>query len=181
MQTNHWLESIDKITSAFKSEFGNLTAEELNWKPNSRTWSIGQVIDHLIVINQTYYPIIDQLKQGSYQLIWLGKINFFVNFFGDFILKSVNPDRKKKMKTLAIWEPSKSEIAADIVSKFVQTQSQLKEIIQSCTGLLNKGKVISSPANRIIVYKLEKAFDIIVAHEQRHLEQARELNQFRLR
>jgi hypothetical protein len=37
--------------------------------------------------------------------------------------------------------------------------------------------VISSPANKNIVYKLETAFDIIVSHEQRHLEQAKEILQ----
>jgi hypothetical protein len=40
---------------------------------------------------------------------------------------------------------------------------------------LEKGTVISSPANKYIVYKLETAFDIIVAHEERHLEQAKEV------
>jgi len=33
----------------------------------------------------------------------------------------------------------------------------------------------------MIVYKLETAFDIMVAHEKRHLEQAREINQIRLK
>jgi hypothetical protein len=42
---------------------------------------------------------------------------------------------------------------------------------------VDKGTIISSPANKIIVYKLEIAFDIIVAHEKRHLEQAREVLQ----
>ena len=42
---------------------------------------------------------------------------------------------------------------------------------------LANGVVISSPANKNIVYKLEVAFDIIVSHEQRHLEQAREVLQ----
>jgi hypothetical protein len=35
--------------------------------------------------------------------------------------------------------------------------------------------VISSPANRNIVYKLKTAFDIIMSHEQRHFEQAKEV------
>ncbi len=61
--------------------------------------------------------------------------------------------------------------------KFTAQQSLLKENIQSCSDLLDQGVVISSPANRIIVYKLDRAFDIIATHERRHLEQARELKQ----
>ncbi|MBI3482897.1 MAG: DinB family protein, partial [Bacteroidetes bacterium] len=162
-----------------KEEFGSLTVEQLNWKPNSKTWSIGQVLDHLNVINNTYCPIIKELKEGTYKLIWLGKVDFIVRFFGDFILKSVNPDRRRRMKTLPIWEPTKSNVDLNIVSKFVDQQSLLKENIQSCSALLDQNIVISSPANRIIVYKLDRAFDIIVTHERRHLEQARELDRMR--
>jgi hypothetical protein len=179
IDTKHWLQEIDSITTSFREDFQVLNSEQLNWKPNPNSWSIGQVIDHLIVINSTYYPIIKQLKEGSYKLIWLGKIDFVVRFFGDFILKSVNPDRRRKMKTLPIWEPTKSNVDPNIILMFVEQQSLLKENIQNCSALLDQDVVISSPANRIIVYKLERAFDIMVTHERRHLEQARELNLLR--
>ena len=41
--------------------------------------------------------------------------------------------------------------------------------------MLGKGVVISSPANKNIVYKLETALDIITTHEKRHFEQARRI------
>jgi len=179
MDTKRWLQEIDSITNSIQEEFQILSSDQLNWKPNANSWSIGQVIDHLIVINNTYYPIIKQLKEDKYKLVWLGKVDFIVRFLGDFIFKSVNPDRKRKMKTLPIWEPTKSNVEPNIISKFVEQQSLLKENIQSCSALLDQGVVISSPANRIIVYKLDRAFDIIVTHERRHLEQARELNRLR--
>ena len=179
MDIKHLLEEIDNITNSVKVEFQDLHSDQLNWKPNANSWSIGQVIDHLIVINNTYYPILKQLKEGTYKLIWLGKIDFIVRFFGDLILGSVNPDRRKKMKTLPIWEPPKSNVDANIISKFADQQALLKENIQSCTALIDQGVVISSPANRIIVYKLDRAFEIIVTHQRRHLEQARELNRLR--
>lgn len=53
-----------------------------------------------------------------------------------------------------------------------------RKILQNAVDtadLIQQGAIISSPANRNIVYTLETAFDIIVAHEQRHLEQAREI------
>lgn len=179
MEIKRWLQQIDDVTNSVQEEFQILSHDQLNWKPNADTWSIGQVIDHLIVINKTYFPILDQLKKGSYKLIWLGKVDFIVRFFGNFILGSVNPDRKKKMKTLPIWEPTQSDVDPDIISKFVEQQALLKESIQNSSALLENGAVISSPANRVIVYKLDRAFEIIVTHERRHLEQARELNRLR--
>ena len=181
MDTKRWINEIDNITQSISAEFGGLSSEQLNWKPNTETWSIGQILDHLIVINKTYFPILEQLKREKYKLIWLGKIDFVVQFFGALILKSVQPDTKRKMKTLPIWEPTKSAVSGEIISSFVDHQSQLRENISTCSYLLDKGVVISSPANRVIVYKLENAFAIILAHEKRHLQQARELNQLRIK
>jgi hypothetical protein len=179
MDIHRWLRDIDQVTDFFQKEFRDLGPDQLNWRPNPATWSIGQVIDHLIVINKTYFPIINRLNEGSYKLFWPGKVKFMVNFFGNFILQSVEPTRKRKMKTLPIWEPTKSDVGTEILFAFAEQQDQLKEMIRASTVWLDQGVVISSPANHIIVYKLERAFDIIVAHEQRHLAQARELNQLR--
>jgi hypothetical protein len=175
MQTERWTDKIDQTTKAFKDSFGKLPAEELNRKPNAQTWSIAQNIDHLIIINQSYYPVINALRQGNYKLPFIGKIGFMVKFLGKMILDAVQPDRSKKMKTFPIWEPSKSEISADILGRFEKHQEELKKLISGSKDLLEQGVVISSPANKNIVYKLETAFDIIVTHEQRHLEQAKEV------
>ncbi|CAZ97441.1 Putative protein [Zobellia galactanivorans] len=43
--------------------------------------------------------------------------------------------------------------------------------------MIEKGCIISSPANKNIVCRLETAFDIIVTHEQRHFEQLKETYQ----
>jgi len=175
MTTSKWTTKIDETTNGFKKAFGNLSAEQLNWKPNATIWSIAQNMDHLIVINGTYYPVIKTIRDGNYKLPFIGKMGFMVNFLGKTVLNAVQPDRKKKMKTFPIWEPAKSKIDADIVNRLEKHHEELKQLITGCSDLLEKDTIISSPANKNIVYKLETAFDIITTHEQRHLEQAKEL------
>jgi hypothetical protein len=175
METAHWINSVDDITKAFTKDFGHLSSRQLNFRPTPSAWSIAQNIEHLIVINETYYPVIHSVRTDSYQVPWIGKLKFLVKFFGKTILKSVQPDRKKKMKTFPLWEPSKSDIKGDIVDRFARHQEELKNIIAASSDLLDKGTIISSPANRNIVYTLSDAFEIIIAHERRHLEQAREV------
>jgi hypothetical protein len=144
----------------------------LNWKAGVNTWSIAQNIEHLIVINESYYPSFEKLLKGTYQLPWMARWGFLVAFLGNTVLKAVQADRKKKIKTFEIWEPSQSEINGDILSRFQKHRAELKEWIKKTADLVKKGAVISSPANRNIVYKLETAFEIIVTHEQRHFAQA---------
>ncbi|MFK7773909.1 MAG: DinB family protein [Saprospiraceae bacterium] len=172
---NDWINQIDKTTTEFQQLFNELSQKDLNWKPTPSTWSIAQNIDHLIVINKSYFPILSDLKSGNLKLPFFGKIGFMVSFFGKLILKAVEPSRKKKTKTFSIWEPSKSNISGNILAQFSTHQEELKQKILDAKDLIKEGAIIYSPANKNIVYKLETAFDVIAIHEQRHLEQAKEV------
>jgi hypothetical protein len=173
----NWTSTLGDISRQSLSEFGSLTSEQLNWKPNSNSWSIAQNLDHLIVVNETYYPVLASLKAGTYRTPFIAKIGFMVSFLGKTVLNAVQPDRKKKMKTFSIWEPTSSNVIDDILNRFQNHQNELIQRIEGAKELVGKGVVISSPANKNIVYKLETTFDIIVSHEQRHLEQAKEILQ----
>ncbi len=172
-----WTATLDDITKQTLTEFGNLTSEQLNWKPNSNSWSIAQNLDHLIVVNETYYPVLASLKAGKYKTPFIAKIGLLVSFLSKTVLRAVQPDRQKKMKTFPIWEPNTSNVIGGILKRFQIHQNELKQKIEEAKGFVEKGVVISSPANRNIVYKLETAFDIIISHEQRHFEQAKEILQ----
>lgn len=175
MNSDKWLIQIDEVNSSFKQSFENLTVDQLNWKLNSKTWSIAQNIDHLIKVNESYYPVIKNIKENNYTLPWTSHVGFLVSFFGKMILNSIQPDRKRKMKTFKIWEPITSNFDRSILTNFEKHHSQLKEMIKNSLELIKEKKIISSPANKYIVYRLDTAFDIIIAHEKRHLEQSKEI------
>jgi hypothetical protein len=181
MSTNRWTSELDQVTRAFNDEFRILTETEIDWRPNTEQWSVAQNIHHLIVVNETYYPTLQKLRNNSYDLPWLGRIEFLTKFFGKTVLAAVQPDRRKKMRTFPLWEPGASNFGSDILMRFEKHQDELKKLIDSSQDLIEKNVVISSPANKMIVYKLETAFDIMVAHEKRHLEQAKEINQIRIK
>ena len=151
----NWTSTLNDISKQSLSEFGSLTSEQLNWKPASNTWSIAQNLDHLIVVNETYYPVLASLKTGTYEPPFVAKIGFMVSFLGKTVLNAVQPDRKKKMKTFPIWEPTTSNVIGDILNRFQNHQNELIQKIEGSQGLVEKGVVISSPANKNIVYKLD--------------------------
>lgn len=97
----NWISALDNITKQAQTEFGALTPEQLNWKPNPSTWSIAQNVDHLIVVNETYYPVLASLKEGTYSTPFIAKIGFMVAFLGKTVLKAVQPDRQKKNEDIS--------------------------------------------------------------------------------
>ena len=177
-QIRKWTESLQTAAQMFQDHFGILNEEQLNWKPNPDTWSIAQNMQHLIRINESYYPALHALESGNYTVPWIGRISMYRRWMGRFILNSVKPETRKKIKTFPIWEPGESEIGSDIVQQFKEHQEQLAARIRQSEPLLQSGAAISSPANRMIVYNLSDAFDIITTHEFRHFEQAKEVLDF---
>lgn len=170
-----WHKRLDAVTLKVESEFGKLSSEQLNWKLSAEHWSIAEVLEHLNLVNASYDKILKDAMEGKTDMGFTGKIGFVVKFLGDMIYQSVEPTRAKKMKTFPIWEPAQSNVSKDILSEFEKHQMLIKRLISDCKPLLEKDVVIPSPANRYIVYKLRKAFEIIVSHEERHLKQALEI------
>ncbi len=175
MNLQPWLDRIDLTTREFQDAFGNLNQAQLNWKPSADVWSIAQVINHLMVINASYYPLVAHVRAGTLRLPFHAKWPFMVRFFGKFVFNSIQPETRKKMRTFPMWEPASSHFETTVLTKFTEQQSSLKRLIISTNDLLDAGQVIHSPASKVVVYTLEMAYNIIITHELRHLEQAREL------
>ncbi len=79
------------------------------------------------------------------------------------------------MKTFPIWEPKEGTADPEILQTFIRHQAALKRLVEEAREFVQQRTVISSPANRNIVYTLERAFEVIIAHEKRHFNQASEV------
>ncbi|MCF8461712.1 MAG: DinB family protein [Flavobacteriales bacterium] len=167
-----WHERLDSVTQQVEDEFGALTQEQLNWKLSASEWSIAEVLEHLNLVNASYEKVLLDAANGKSDMGFTSKIGFVVNFLGKMIYDSVEPSRVKKIKTFPIWEPVQSDVSKDVIADFKKLQQDIKTLIKNCKPLLKNDAVIPSPVNRYIVYKLRKAVEIIVSHEERHLKQA---------
>jgi hypothetical protein len=166
-----WISQLQEITRDYQSAFGGLSEAQLNWKPSADEWSVGQGIDHVITTNAAYFPVLAAIKAGTYQPHFNARFGFLATFFGNLVLGAVQPEAKRKVKTGPVFEPRQSAIPADIVARFAAHQAQFQKEIENAGGILDR--VVSSPMNRAVVYRVSRAFDILVAHERRHLQQAK--------
>ena len=172
---NEWHNRIQRITSIFDNEFGGLPEEDLNWKSSESKWSIAQIMQHIITTNRSYFPLFNLIKNNKFNSPWIGKFPPLPSFMGKMILSYVRPDMKKKSKTVEIWEPSYSIIPVEILNRFKLHQEEFMQWIDLLDEYFDTNLIIRSPASRIIVYSLDTAIEIMVAHEERHLNQARDV------
>lgn len=166
------LERIHSSTQFAQQHFAALTSSQLNWKADSSRWSIGQCLDHLITTNELYFNKIDQVASGSYSSNFWEKAGFLSGFIGRKMVDMLGPTVTRKAKSPANFQPSASEIPSDIVMRFVDHQSVLKQKLQQLESQELEKLIISSPAATFVTYSLADAIRIIAGHEERHLNQA---------
>lgn len=162
-----------EILAEVKSSFRALSPTQINWKPSAESWSVGQCIDHLIVSNRPYGEIIDQIVQGKYQQTFLHRLPVLPAVFGRLLIKSLDPETKRKLKAPAVFKPAASTVDGKIVDSFLAEQQRLIEKMKSTRGLNLAKIMITSPAASVVTYSLLDALRIIVVHEQRHFGQAK--------
>lgn len=175
MLVQDFISDIHSVTAEFKDTFGHLTPAQMNYKPNSSVWSVAQNIEHLIKVNDSYLPTFDAIEAGTNKLTFFGKFKWWQKMCGNMILKSVEPTREKKIGTFPIWQPAMSDSSENILDEFEAHQQGLCAVIDRNKVHIENGVAIASPANANIAYTAAKALDIIVTHERRHLQQAKEM------
>lgn len=167
-----WHNDIDENTALFVNNFKNLSEHELNWKPNPKSWSIGEVIEHLVITSNGYFELPKKIKDPTYSPSFLSKFSFYPKIIGNMILGSVKPDAKRKVKTMKNFTPSTSTIRIDILQNFLSTQKKLHTLIDENEEAILSRKIIPSPVSKHLVYHFDTVIDILVNHQERHFNQA---------
>jgi hypothetical protein len=170
----NYIASFQKSSKSFQNTFGALTNDHLNQKPDAGSWSIAQIMEHLILTNESYYPVFERVKSGKNKVPWIGNISMIPKALGNMIADSLKPETKRKTRTFKMWEPQ-SSLVLDILNRFEKHHLSLIQELRLIEPYFDKGVIISSPANKYVVYTLDKAIEIMIVHEQRHYQQACEV------
>lgn len=152
--------------------FGGLSAEQVNWKPGEREWSVGQCFDHLVVSNRPYVPIFEEVLAGRRRTLIWERVPLLPRLFASLLIATLRPDSGRKVKARPAFYPSRSQLAPTIVDTFLEEHARLVRLMDGSRGLDLDGIVITSPVLRFVTYSLMDACRIIVVHEQNHVVQA---------
>ena len=171
-------ESHDRLTKSMERAqclAGDLNAAQLNWKPRDDQWSIAQCLEHLLVVADRYSEKLGRAIERAH-----GK-NLHASaddrrprhtVIGALILQVVEPTAKRVMSSPKIFDPGPSQISDDVLNRFAQGHENIAALMSECNGLdLNRMK-LSSPVSLLLRINVADAFEIIVAHAERHLNQA---------
>jgi uncharacterized damage-inducible protein DinB len=164
---------LEQITRGTREAFGRLPQDRLNWKPGPDRWSIAQCLDHLIVINRLYFPLLASMKSGSPTATFWERHSPFSGLLGRLLIRTLSPEYARKLKTNRKAQPSTSEIDDRIVDRFTRHQSELIEHVREIPQSVDRrSTIVTSPLLRWVTYSLDDCLTILVVHEKRHFQQA---------
>lgn len=152
--------------------FGRLKAAQINWQPHQAAWSVGQCLDHLVVTNHEFFPLLDQLGKGEYRATLWQRMPALPGLFGRLMIKTLAPGATRKFKAPPRFQPTASHVDPQIVSRFVAHQQDVIAKMRATEKLELARIIITSPVSKLVVYSLLDAYRILVVHERRHLAQA---------
>ena len=175
--TRALLDQVEAIKRDGASIVAGLTEAQFNWHPEPQRWSIAQCLDHLNFGVIKVLPAFDRViadgrsrgrtSAGPFRYGWLSRL----------IVASMEPPPKFRMKT-PLKKPAEGTFhLADVVPEFPRVRDQLAARIRDADGLDLRRVKITSPVNRLIRLPLGAYFEFMLAHDRRHLWQARNVRQ----
>ena len=165
------------ITDETLAGFGDLTAQQLNWKPSAEQWSVAQCFDHLVTANEAFFPIFEKVLSGKKENSFWESLPWLPAFWGKMLIKAVAPESTRKLKAPKIFHPSSSSVDGAIIRRFIEQQNQVIRYLKATEDLDLEKIKISSPVTHLITYSLMDAYRIIINHEKRHLLQATKVSE----
>jgi hypothetical protein len=147
---------------------------KLAYAPEEGKWSVAQVIEHLNAYGRYYLPAIEKAiafkSKDTNQ--W-----FVPGWFGNYFTNMMKPKNvyevKNKMKAPKGYAPTKGVNVESAFKEFVDQQNKLLQLLEmSRTRDLNTIR-IPITLTKLIKLKLGDVFRFLIAHEQRHMIQAR--------
>lgn len=176
-ELNGFITAAKSIAYDAETLFGGLSERQLNWQPNAESWSVGLCLEHLIKTNEKMLGAVKSHIEKPHKKTIFEKLSVGSNFFGNYILKAVQPENKTRLKAPKAFKPAASNVSADIVDKFIANQQQVIELMRASENLDLARTIITSPAARFVTYSLFDAYKIAVTHERRHFRQAQNVMQ----
>jgi hypothetical protein len=146
---------------------------QLRQKPATGGWSMLQCVEHLALTNTLYAPIFAEAFPSARK----GEEPYKKDFKGRMLAWIMEPPYRMKVKTRDGLDPETVGSPQQVLDAFLASQQLISNWLQQANGLALNEVMVASPFNEKMHYNLFSLFNILAAHERRHLWQAEQVKQ----
>jgi hypothetical protein len=150
-----------------------LTDAQFNWRPAPDRWSMAECFDHLNVTARLFLPAIDAAIATARAQGWRSQGPFVYPLFERLFLRFSEPPPKIRFRAPASFRPAANKPTEGVRREFMDWQEKLAERLRDADGLDLRRARQRSPAIGVFRWSLGTIFAVMLAHERRHIWQAR--------
>jgi hypothetical protein len=151
-----------------------LTSEQLNWRREPGTWSIGQCLHHLHMANKVYLPPIavalhDRRPSPVEEITpgWFGR---------SFIRMYIEPESRGRRQAPGTIAPA-PQVDTSVLDEFLKGNDVARDLVRKAAAYDVNRLRFKNPFVPLLRFTVGTGFEIISRHQRRHLLQAERIRQ----
>ena len=153
----------------------SLSNERFNLRPAPNAWSAGECLAHLNVSERAYIDrIAFAIKQGRQRgLVETGPHRYGV--LVRWMIRTMEPPPRRRFKSPRRFTDTSAALKKDkVLADFTSMGEEWNACLLSAKGLHLARVKVRSPAVPLLRFSLGALFEMMAAHERRHLWQAKQ-------
>ncbi|MQA28924.1 MAG: hypothetical protein GEU82_03665 [Luteitalea sp.] len=170
-----YLDQLLSITQDLPGVVADLTDEQFNWQRSPGSWSIAQCLDHLNLTAARFLPAMDAAIAEARRKEMLSPGPFSYPLLERWFVRSQEPPPKIRARALKRFVPRASLSIGEVVPQFIDWQERIGDRLRRADGVDLQRAKHRSPVMALFTWRLGTIFALTLAHERRHLWQARQV------
>ncbi|MBT9391797.1 DinB family protein [Hymenobacter sp. NST-14] len=164
---------VERARETVHRRFRPLTDDQLNRGPGPGKWSVGQCLEHLNIVGGLYLPVIGRKIKAAQQRGTSPAEEVKHGYFGRKMTEAMRvPAAEKPLQAPQQYAPSGSRLPRTVVEVFSRQLDELSSLLSQARRVNMNAIRIPNPLIPLLLPPLPDAFELLVEHMKRHLQQA---------
>ena len=175
-----WLEQLERIRRDAAELTDGITGAQFAWRPGPGKWSVGQIVNHLVVSGASYLDRIAPALADARARGLQDRGDFKPSLIGGLMVRSFEPPPRLKLKAPRIYRPADAGPALDRETELAAWRAlhdRVEALVGEAAGLDLRRIRIVSPVTSLVRLNAGDAFMVVLSHERRHLWQMRRVRE----
>lgn len=166
------LEASDQEARALLAE---LDDERFNWRPDERSWSVAQCLDHLNVGNRVYLASMRPAVEDARRRGVLRRGPIHPPVLERWFIRSLEPPPKFRLPAPRKIVPAPRKTRAEVSEEWGRAQADLADLLREAAPLDLNAARFKNPFLPFVYFRVGTGFLVLETHERRHIVQARKV------
>jgi hypothetical protein len=168
-------DALNALEGEARALAAGLTEAQGTWRERPDSWSVAECLDHLATANEVYVRAMEPAAARALEQGRRRRGPALPGLIGRWFVRSLEPPVKPAYRGKAprLIRPRAAPPLSDALRRFLESQNLPRTFLQKYADIDLASVRFPNPLVRGVRFSLATGLHVIVAHERRHLWQAK--------